>query len=325
MTKFRTTVEPTKSNNQISYSSNLFFIGSCFSDNIGTKLKLHKFNVENNPFGVLYNPVSIKNSLEIILQKQKITDNDLIFQNSLWQSFKFHSVFSNPNKEKYLEKINTKITNSYSQLKNTNYLFITFGTSWIYEYNKTHEIVANCHKFPAKEFTRKILTISKIVEQYVELINNIKEINTTINIVFTLSPVRHWKDGAEKNLQSKSILLLAIKELVEKFPFVSYFPSYEIMMDDLRDYRFYKDDMLHPNNTAINYIWDKFKETYLNPSTEYLIKQSLKLNKAMNHRPLNRNSEDYQIFVQKQLNLISKLKTEYPYLNFKQEEQFFNS
>jgi len=325
MSPFRTKIDIPKSKFQLSHNTESVLIGSCFADNIGSRLKTYKFPVEHNPFGVLYNPVSIKTSLEILINKELFSESDLYYYNDQWLSFNHYSAFSNPDKKVCLKKINERIENAAEFLKKSSYLFITFGTAWVYEFRETGKIVANCHKVPAKAFKRYLLDLKDIVDAYTDFFEELKAFNTEIRIIFTVSPIRHWKDGAEMNQVSKSTLLLAIYELRKKFPEMDYYPGYEILMDELRDYRFYANDMLHLSDAAVDYIWNSFVSTYVDDKSKLIITEIEKLNKALNHRPFNINSKPYQEFIKTNLNYIDTLEKKYPLLDFNKERDFFIS
>ena len=323
MQKFRTEIEITESENKFTYKDKLFFIGSCFTENIGNVLHELKFNTEVNPFGVLYNPLSVKNSLEILLRQKEFTEKDLQHNNDLWFSFYHHSSFSDVDKQQCLDKINSKIKTASKHLKECDYLFITFGTSLVYQLKNSGNVVSNCHKLPAKEFKRSMLASCEIYDEYAMLINQLKSINPDIKIILTVSPVRHLKDGAVQNQLSKATLLIAIHQLIEFYENIFYFPAYEIVMDDLRDYRFYGDDMTHPNNMAIKYIWEKFKETYIEKGEFELMKQIQDIVQASNHRPFNTNTETHKKFITNYKNKIEILKRENPEMNFEEELRNF--
>jgi hypothetical protein len=325
MSPFRTKIDIPGSKFKLSHSIKSVLIGSCFADNIGSRLKTCKFPVEHNPFGVLYNPVSIKTSLEILMDKKMFTESDLFFYNDQWISFNHYSAFSHPDKIECLRQINERIKNAAEFLKNSSSLFITFGTAWVYQFRETGKIVANCHKLPANKFKRFLLDLKDIVNGYSEFYKKLKEFNPEIKIIFTVSPIRHWKDGAEMNQVSKSALILAIYELRKKFPEMHYFPGYEILMDELRDYRFYSNDMLHLSDVAIEYIWNKFVSTYVDEKSRVIINEIEKLNKAINHRPFNINSKSYQEFVKTNLKYIDTLEKKYALLDFNKERDFFTS
>ncbi len=325
MSTFRTKIDIPKSKFQLSHNTKSILVGSCFADNIGSQLKTYKFPVEHNPFGVLYNPVSIKNNLEILINKKRFSESDLYYYNDQWLSFNHYSAFSHPDKKVCLKQINERIENAAEFLKKSSYLFITFGTAWVYEFRETGKIVANCHKVPAKAFKRYLLELKDIVNGYTDFFEKLKVFNPEIKIILTVSPIRHWKDGPEMNQVSKSTLLLAIYELRKKLPETDYFPSYEILMDELRDYRFYADDMLHLSDAAIDYIWNSFVSTYVDDKSKVIISEIEKLNKAINHRPFNINSKPYQEFAKTHLKYIDTLKKKYPSLDFNKERDFFIS
>ena len=308
---FRTDIEINTNFPKIDYKSKILFLGSCFAENIGNKFIEAGFNVNLNPFGVLYNPDSIKENIKIILNEQYFTENDLVKSNSLWFSYNFHSKFSNVDKDTCLNNINSSISKSVESIKNSDYIFITFGTAWVYKLINENIVVANCHKQPSKIFERYRLSINEIVESYKDLINEIKQINSNVKIVFTVSPVRHWKDGATGNQLSKSILLLAIDEILNLTENIYYFPSYEIVIDELRDYRFYKDDMLHISELAVNFIWEKFKYAFFNKETQNIILQVNKFHSALKHKPFNPDSKEYLMFLEKNINKINNLEKQY--------------
>ena len=314
MSIFRTLVLPQKLPFAINYQSPLFFIGSCFSNHIAERLQTHFFKTYSNPFGVLYNPISIKNSLEILMRKKEFTANDLFFDKEQYHSFWHHSSFSSDTEKESLQKINIEIKKASLFLKQTDVLFITFGTAFVYEHIQSQQIVSNCHKISAKEFNRYRLDIDDILTAYFDLIPQLQAFNPQLKIVFTVSPVRHWKDGAHENQLSKSILHLAIDKLQKKYDSLYYFPSYELLIDDLRDYRFYADDMLHINNQAIDYVYQHFSDVFYNQETKQIEKRLIALNKAKQHRVFNKNTKQYQEFVSTNKKKVQQLQKEYPFL-----------
>jgi len=274
-----------------------------------------------NPFGVVYNPISVKIVIESIIKEQPFTESDLNFLNGLWFSYKHHSSFSSLQKEECLDLINSNLLKASAFAKKMNYLVVTFGTARVYYLKETSEPVANCHKTPAKEFENQLLGVEEIVNHWSELIDQLIVLRPDLKIIFTVSPVRHWKDGAVGNQLSKSILHVAIHQLVSKYPINAfYFPAYEILMDDLRDYRFYADDMLHPSKFAIEYIWESFRESLLDIKTIALISEVEKILQAVNHRPFNPNTAEHKVFIKKILEKIQKIKTAYPCVDFTKEE-----
>lgn len=304
----------------IDYKDSLLILGSCFAENIGEKLTSNKFNTVVNPFGIIYNPISIANSLTHILNKSNFKEDDLLFFNDKWLSLQHHGSYSNSNKTECLQTINQSISSSNKQLKQANYLFVTFGSAWVYEHEK-HGLVANCHKIPAKHFTKRLLKVEEIVAAYASLIKNVKSSNSDIKIVFTVSPVRHAKDGLWENNLSKAVLHLSIKEITENFDNCIYFPAYEIVMDELRDYRFFKDDLVHPTDLAVNYVWEKFSMSYFSKETIALMGNIQKIKQAATHKPFDFNSEKHQQFIKNQLTIIQELTTQFPNLNFEEEKE----
>ncbi len=325
MELFRTPVEIAQAKQPISYNSKLFLIGSCFTENIGNKLSYYKFNTLINPFGVLYNPLSIRLNLKILLQGKKFCREDLNCFSNLWFSFQHHSSFSNSDPQLCLEKINNSLDKAAAFLQKADFLLITLGTAWAYKWKANGEIVANCHKIPAKEFDRHKLDLDTIVNDYVSLFHDLRNFNSKLKIIFTVSPIRHWKDGAVNNQISKSTLILAIHKLKEAFDFLDYFPAYEIVMDDLRDYRFYAEDMIHPNTVAIDYIWNRFKQRYFNSQTMEILQRIAGIMRAKDHRPFNPESEQHRNFTRTNLKKIEELQGKYKFIDFSDEIKHFSS
>jgi len=301
MNSFRSEINLIKSEIQIDYSTSVFLLGSCFAHNIGYKLVNSGYNTLINPFGVLYNPLSVLNSLDILFSEKLYTENDLEFYNNTWLSFDHYTGFSHKNKIECLKRINEELIKARFFLNGLNLLVITFGTSWVYEYKKNNKIVSNCHKIPSQQFIRKFITSEEITKKYIDYINKLKSEKPDLKILFTVSPIRHWKDGASANQLSKANLIIAVHKIVEEINGSEYFPSYEIMMDDLRDYRFYKDDMLHPSDRAVEYIWEKFMNTYIIDKAKPIMKKVDKINRAANHIPVDKTSDDYKSFIEKNI------------------------
>lgn len=322
---YRTIVESKRYDFEISHESNLFLIGSCFSENIGEKLAGNKLNTMVNPFGILFNPISIVNTLTAVIEEKEFTKEDLHFENGLYHSFAHHGKFSGVDSKKVLDLINKNRREATLFLKETDVLIITLGSSWVYKYNKTNEFVANCHKVPNKEFNKELLKVDTIVGELEKVIEKLRTINSKLKVVFTISPVRHWKDGAEENTLSKSILNVAVHQLIEKVTGSHYFPAYEMVIDDLRDYRFYKEDMLHPNNVAVDYVWKGFEKSFFSRKTIELNKEIGKIITAGSHRPFNIDSNEHQIFISQQIQFIKSLKELNPNLDFTKEISIFHS
>ena len=323
--QFFTEIEIKPFDKKIGYQSKVMMMGSCFTENIGIRLEKFKFNIDLNPFGILYNPISVANSLKILKEKRYFKEDDFFFRDGLWHSFAHHGRFSAPDKTIVLDKINSVIETSSETLKTANFLFVTFGTSWVYELKSTRQVVANCHKVPSDEFHRFRLPETEITEVYVNLLKELWGINPGLQVFFTVSPIRHWKDGAVENQISKATLILAISNIVDQFPSqCHYFPSYEIVMDELRDYRFYADDMLHLSDVAINHIWQKFENSLIDEKSRSLMSEIGKIKRAMEHRPFNRNTPEFNKFIKKSLDNVNMLQAKHPYLNLKLEKAYFN-
>ncbi|MCY1721150.1 GSCFA domain-containing protein [Prolixibacteraceae bacterium Z1-6] len=324
--KFQTIVEVPKFLWETGYGKKNLFMGSCFTENVGNKMAALKYVVDINPFGILYNPMSVANALELLLNEKVFSENDLIRHNDLWHSFSHHGRFSANEKNEALQKINDRIHTSSDFLKHTDFLFLTFGTAWIYRYKKSGEVVSNCHKIPAKEFTRERLSVTEIVEKYTGLLHSLWEVNPKLKVIFTVSPIRHWKDGAIENQRSKATLLLAVEELVQLFANdkCAYFPSYEIVMDELRDYRFYAEDMLHLTDVAVNHIWEIFEESLIDRESKRVAKEIKKIVLAINHKPFNKRSAEYLNFLQKTAKMIAELEEKSLHFNLKLEKDYLN-
>jgi len=312
---------------QMDYSKSMMLFGSCFSENIGQKLIDLKFAVDMNPFGILYNPESIANSLQILLKKRTFTEDDLFQDQGFWNSYFHHSRFSDVDQGAALEKINNRISSSHEFLKKADFLTITFGTAWVYELRKSGQVVSNCHKIPAGEFKRFRLGVFEITNVYRELLEQLWKFNPDLKVIFTVSPIRHWKDGAVENQLSKATLLLAIDQLIKGFGNQScaYFPSYELMMDELRDYRFYAEDMLHISPVAIDYIFEQFSKVMISKESMDVSKKVMKVRKAYEHRPVNPATEEFKAFIQQNLLQIGQLTSQFPTLDFSLERTYFET
>ncbi len=317
MIKLSTEVALQASKIKLSYRQKSMMMGSCFAESVGTKLDELCFPIEINPFGILYNPDSIANSLEILLSEKLFSATDLFYANNMWNSFYHHSRFSNANKEECLANINKRITKASKTLRESNLLFITFGTSMVYEYISSGQIVSNCHKLPSTNFRHYRLSPDGIVNRWIELIHIIHNVNADLNIVFTVSPLRHLKDGEHENQLNKSVLLIAVDEIIRRFADkrIFYFPSYEIVLDELRDYRFYSSDMIHLNEIAVNFIREKFSSVFITEEDMSIASEIEKLRKALDHKPLNRDSDEYRIFIEKQIEKVAQLKDKFSFLD----------
>ncbi len=302
--------------NPISYDSNILLLGSCFSENIGDQLSYYKFDCLQNPFGILFHPKAIEQLVTNAINEKSYTTEDIFQLNEQWHSFEAHSVTSDPLKETLLNNLNEAIQLTHQRLLNASHIVITLGTAWVYRYIENDIIVANCHKVPQKKFLKELLPVSEIVASLEAIIELIKSVNQKAAILFTVSPVRHLKDGFTQNQLSKSHLISAIHQVVDGGRSSSYFPSYEIMMDELRDYRFYKEDMIHPSATAIQYIWNRFVAAWIDENTEGTMRQIDKIQSGLSHRPFNPNSEAHQQFLKSIQEQIHTLQKTYPHITF---------
>lgn len=321
----QTEIKIEKTDFQIDHQTPVLTIGSCFSDNIGNLLESYKFQVLRNPFGVLYNPVSIAQVLRFAMTKKNIEPNDLIQHNNLWHSFHFHGSFSSKNIDETLKKTNATIIECHQFLSQTEFLIVTLGTSWVYEHVNTGTIVSNCHKIQEKAFNRYRLTIDAISKDWISLITQLQNFNPKLKIIFTISPVRHLKDGAHENQLSKSSLLLAVDEIQKKTGTQStiYFPSYEIIMDELRDYRFYTSDMIHISDVATQYVFEKFKSTFFQAPTIRCMNEIRQIVQASEHRFLTDNTQEIKKFADSFLTKIEEIEKKYPGLNLIDEKKYF--
>lgn len=276
----------------------MMLFGSCFSENIGKKLLQSKFQVDVNPFGILYNPYSISAAIQRLLSATPFEESDLLFSDGLYHSLMHHGHFSAPDKATCLRRISERFESAVLQLKQTDLFLITFGSAYLYQWKENGKVVANCHKLPARLFRRFRLSVEEITEEWEKLISMLISIRPDIKIVFTVSPIRHWKEGAHENQISKSILHMATDNLEHLFPGnVRYFPAYEIMIDELRDYRFYDDDMIHPSSFAIDYIWQLFSNSFFSEETIKINREWEEIRKALEHRPFYPNTEAHDTFI----------------------------
>lgn len=312
-----TPVQITESERKISYNDRIISLGSCFAENIGSKLQNACFSINVNPFGIQFNPASIARNLNRLLEGFPFSEEDLKIHNDLWFSFSHSTLFSGEDKDYVLKGMNKRFTEASDDLSKLTYLFITWGTSWVYEHVENSEVVNNCHKLDAKLFRKFRLEPDSIVKDYEKIFEKLYEINPDLRIVLSVSPVRHWKDGAHENTLSKSVLHLASSMLEEKFKNVSYFPSYEILMDELRDYRYFADDMCHPTDLAVNYIWEKFSYSYFTSETMNIMREIEKYSSRLFHRSIHQGSVEDLSFKEKTQEIKLSLGLKYPFLKDK--------
>lgn len=317
---FRTRIQITEPDIFIKHSTELMLFGSCFSENIGIKLLQNKFKADVNPFGILYNPFSVSNSIKRLISGEHFSERDLVCYNGMYHSFMHHGHFSDTDKQVCLEKIMERFERAASIIRNAGLFLITFGTAYIYKWKDNGMLVSNCHKFPACRFHRSRLQVEEIVEEWNEVITQILSINPDSKFIFTVSPVRHLKDGAHENQVSKSILHLAVDSLRNGFAgSVYYFPAYEVMIDELRDYRFYEDDMIHPSPFAIDYIWHLFAEAFFSCETREVNREWEQIRKAIFHRPLHPTARSYKMFLEQTLQKLELFSDRHPEIECEEE------
>jgi hypothetical protein len=308
----------------IDYNSKLLFLGSCFSDHIGGKMKKLKFVVCLNPFGVLFNPISLANSIQLLLEKKAFKKSDLSFNNELWFSFAHYTIFSDIDPDRCLDKINQNFFYAQNFIRNADIVILTLGTSWIYSHKDTGKVVANCHKLPSSNFSNYFSTPENSFNHIKGAVDKLRKINPLVKIIFTVSPIRHWKDGAIENQRSKASLILCIAKLQQELKDIYYFPAYEIFMDELRDYRYYAEDMFHPSDFAIDYIWKRFMQTFFAGDALRLADEIQKLIKSIKHRPRHTNTNAYKSFIATLSDKMETLSKQYSFLDFGKENEMLN-
>lgn len=302
--------------NLINYESKILLLGSCFVENIGHKLEYFKFQILLNPLGILFHPLAIETLITNAINEKKYTEEDLFFLNEQWHCYDAHSKLSHVSKKELLKDLNENIKSTHQFIKDSTHIIITLGTAWVYRHIETDTIVANCHKVPQKQFVKELLSVEDISESLLAIVSLIRSVNPKSVIIFTVSPVRHLKDGFIENSQSKAHLITAIQKVVEPRHLLHYFPSYEMMIDELRDYRFYGEDMIHPNQTAINYIWERFQKTWITEKVSKIMEDIDVIQKGLLHRPFNNDSEAHQKFLQDLELKKQKVRLQFPQIEF---------
>lgn len=328
--KFKLTLDAKPSNHNIAYGDKLMLIGSCFTENIGAKFKSHLFELSENPYGILFNPVSVINTLTDIMDKRVFGMNDLFQHNELWHSWHHHSRFSAIEQKDALENINSTILEAHDFLKSADRLVITLGSAWLYHLTNEAplgqgQVVANNHKGPINWFFKSLMQPNELLEKLHALVKRLHVFNPKLYTTFTISPVRHLREGLVENNRSKAVLIHAVHELVHECNQVDYFPAYEYVMDDLRDYRFYAEDLVHPNFAASGYVWDKLVETYMDHKTQAIMKQVAELQLAMNHKPFFIGSVEHQKFLESCIHKTEALLEKHPALSLQDHLAFFKA
>jgi hypothetical protein len=302
--------------NNIDYHSKILLIGSCFVEHIGKKLEYFKFQNLQNPFGILFQPLAIETLITNAINEKEYIEEDIFFLNEQWHCFDAHSKLSNVSKEDLLKDLNENIKSAHQYIINSTHIIITLGTAWVYRHVETDTVVANCHKVPQKMFVKELLSVDEVSESLQATVSLIKSVNPKVVIIFTVSPVRHLKDGFVENTQSKAHLIAAVHEVIDPRHQIHYFPSFEIMMDELRDYRFYDADMLHPNAIAVDYIWDKFQKVWIAEEASKTMDDIDTIQKGLLHRPFNKSSEAYQQFLQNLEFKKQEVQIQFPQIEF---------
>jgi hypothetical protein len=321
--EFRTKVRIEKSF-RISYNDPVMFAGSCFAAEIGSVLLEGKMPVMINPGGTVFNPFSVADTIENVISGKESTAEDLFFHDGTWMSLSHYTEFSGTDRDALLEKINSRTAASHKFLAGAKALFITFGTARVFRMRESERIVSNCHKLPDNLFKRELLTAGSIVTLWNSILDRLSAFNPGLKVVFTISPVRHWKDGAHGNQVSKSVLFIAIEELLKHKTQPGYFPAYEILLDELRDYRFYADDMLHPSDAAVRYIWECFSECYLDKSAMDTWKEAAGVTAAARHR-ITGSGKKVHDFAEIMLSRIAGIEARVPGIDFAEEKKYFRS
>jgi len=307
----------------IDYRDRLLLMGSCFAEEMGVQLQQHLFRTLVNPHGILYNPLSITQAIHSYLDGKQYTEADLFQHNDLWHSWDHHSRFSALTPAAALQNINTAQTQAAQCLEEAHWLVITLGSAHAYVLKETGQLAGNCHKVPMASFYKKLLTVDEIISALDNMMHRLFFRNRHINILFTISPVRYVRDGVVENNLSKAILLQAVHHLVNKFDRLFYFPAYELVIDDLRDYRFYKDDLVHPNETAIHYVWEQFVNNCIHPDSQQLLRSIHDLNRARQHKPFNPESPQHKQFLQTYARKVEQLKQQHAQLDWSALEKYF--
>ena len=317
--KLQTRIPLEKVKRQIDYDSQLVLLGSCFVENMGRKFDYFKFRQLQNPFGILFHPLAIEQLISGAMRKESYSESDIFYLNGLWHCFDAHSELSNSSKEHLLERLNHGLTSTRKHVGSASHIIITLGTAWVYRHLESGGVVANCHKVYQKKFFKELITVPEILKSLERTVKLVQSVNTNVKLIFTVSPVRHLKEGFVENQRSKAHLIAAIHQLLEISNFalnISYFPSYELLMDELRDYRFYERDMVHPNQLAIDYIWEKFKSIWISDTSFAIMDEVDTVQRGVSHRPFHPESEQHLSFRKTLDSKIIDLKMRYPFMEF---------
>lgn len=315
--KFSTPIPIDSYEHPLDYSSRILAMGSCFAENIGNKCDYFKFHNTVNPFGIIFNPVSLEKVVRRAVENVFFTEDDLFFHNEGWQCYEVHSELSHTDKDTYLHTLNQRLAVLQAAIRKASHVFITYGTAWVYTLKASGQVVANCHKVTQNQFDKALVSVGAIEAAMQHTVKLLLTVNPQAKIITTISPVRHSKDGFIANQRSKAHLITALHTVVQSNPSsLNYFPSYELMMDELRDYRFYAEDLLHPSAVAIEYIWERFTASYMTPTALALMQEVASIQKGLAHRPFNPESPSHQKFLQSLNQKIISLQAQLPGLTF---------
>jgi len=314
--KLSTEVSVPEAPRPITYGSKILCLGSCFAEHISDKLDYFKFQVTSNPFGILFTPPALLNIIEKTVKKEEFTTNDIFQTDEKWQSFYAHSRLGDRSAAKALAALNSAESSLFEAIQTSTHIIITLGSAYVYKHLDSGLMVANCHKQPQALFTKQLLAVYQLHDMLKELIGYCRRLNNDLKFTFTVSPVRHSKDGMVENQRSKAHLLAAVHQTLDEDPQTQYFPSYEIMMDELRDYRFYKRDLIHPNDLAIDLIWKKFKSSIIDKSINQDMDRVEKLQTSLAHRSSISSGKAYEKLKTFQDTLTKEITSKYPFMNF---------
>jgi lysophospholipase L1-like esterase len=320
--EFRLSFQPKPLPKRIQHTDKLLLIGSCFTEQIGQKLSNHKFRVLDNPHGILFNPLSICCSLESYIAPKMYQPETLFFQQELWGSWDHHTRFSDPDPLQAIQKINHSQQRAHAFLAEADWVVLTLGSAFVYE--QSGQLVANCHKVPADKFQKRLAPVEEITSALEKTMAAVRRFRPDIKLLFTISPVRHLRDGFVENNRSKARLIQAVEQLTQSIADAYYFPAYELIIDDLRDYRFYAEDMVHPNYAATQYVWERFTETCLEPGMPALLKEIQQIRQAYLHKPAHPASEAHRQFLESHYHKTRALTERFPYLDFTDELTYFS-
>ena len=307
--KLRTPLVPVEADKKIDIAQPILTIGSCFSESIGSKLNNNKFDVLANPFGTIFDPLSITRLLTNSIDSTTPEPDTYVLSEGVYKNLELHSSFTGISQDELELQIRARLSITHEFLRSANWLIITFGTAYLYKNIKTSSYIANCQKLPAKNFTRELMSVEYLKQDFEEFLEKLNGINPTLSIILTVSPVRHLKDGIAQNTLSKSLLRVLCHELESTHESIDYYPAYELMIDDLRDYRFYEQDMIHPSAQAIDYIWDHFSTSYMNKDSLKFLETWKKIINAMSHRPFNPATAEHQKFLLNTLSSLDAIRT----------------